>query len=229
MTSLLRELVPLPMPAVASSTIVSRPRSASSRATARPTAPAPTTTASTRSTAGRRPDLGIELRRVVDRGVLPRIVVDPQLRTLGADDPVELVHRLHRLLLVEVEAGHPALREVFLEVRRVAAEYDHTGHGQADEQRLVTGRVAGRRQDPHRAVAEHVEVAFELDDATGAQALVGRRREPVLRRLGAEGGVVLGLLDIERRRREEVGIADMVPVEMRERQATDLVRRHTDL
>ncbi len=50
MTSLLRELVPLPMPGPASRTIVSRPRSANSRATARPTAPAPATTASIRST-----------------------------------------------------------------------------------------------------------------------------------------------------------------------------------
>jgi hypothetical protein len=49
MTSLLRELMPLPIPAVPSRTIVSRPRSASSRAIARPTAPAPTTMASTRS------------------------------------------------------------------------------------------------------------------------------------------------------------------------------------
>ena len=41
MTSLLRELVPVPMAAAASSTITSRPASASARATARPTTPAP--------------------------------------------------------------------------------------------------------------------------------------------------------------------------------------------
>src|SRR5664279_5679594 len=49
MTSLLRELMPLPMPGPASSTRGSRPCRASSRATARPTPPAPTTAASIRS------------------------------------------------------------------------------------------------------------------------------------------------------------------------------------
>src|SRR6185437_554136 len=46
MTSLLRELVPVPMASSASSTRVSRPRSASARAIARPTTPAPMTTQS---------------------------------------------------------------------------------------------------------------------------------------------------------------------------------------
>src|SRR6266403_2050323 len=48
-TSELRELVCVPIASSASSTITSRPASASSRAIARPTTPAPTTTASTRS------------------------------------------------------------------------------------------------------------------------------------------------------------------------------------
>src|SRR6185312_12218447 len=47
MTSLLRELVPVPMESSASSTRVSRPRTARARATARPTTPAPMTTQST--------------------------------------------------------------------------------------------------------------------------------------------------------------------------------------
>src|SRR5690242_13487121 len=46
MTSLLRELVSVPIASVASSTITSRPCSASARATARPTTPAPMTTQS---------------------------------------------------------------------------------------------------------------------------------------------------------------------------------------
>src|SRR4051812_451094 len=49
-TSELRELVWLPMASSASRITTSRPASASSRATARPTTPAPITTASTRST-----------------------------------------------------------------------------------------------------------------------------------------------------------------------------------
>src|SRR6476661_9726974 len=49
MTSLLRELVPVPMPSMASSTSTSRPLAASARAAAKPTTPAPMTTASTRS------------------------------------------------------------------------------------------------------------------------------------------------------------------------------------
>src|SRR5690349_12385288 len=44
MTSLLRELVPTPIASAASSTITSRPRAASARATASPTTPAPITT-----------------------------------------------------------------------------------------------------------------------------------------------------------------------------------------
>src|SRR5712691_9915099 len=49
MTSLLRELVPVPIVLSLSSTMTSRPPSASALAMARPTTPAPTTTASTRS------------------------------------------------------------------------------------------------------------------------------------------------------------------------------------
>src|SRR5436853_7587741 len=52
MTSELRELVCVPIASSASSTMTSRPASASSRAIARPTTPAPTTTASTRSKLG---------------------------------------------------------------------------------------------------------------------------------------------------------------------------------
>ena len=51
MTSLLRELVPLPMQSVDSSRITSRPAAASWRATASPITPAPITTQSTRSRA----------------------------------------------------------------------------------------------------------------------------------------------------------------------------------
>jgi hypothetical protein len=46
-TSLLRELVPVPIASAASSTTTSRPCSASARATASPTTPAPITTTST--------------------------------------------------------------------------------------------------------------------------------------------------------------------------------------
>jgi hypothetical protein len=49
MTSLLRELVPVPKLGAASTTSTSRPAMASARATARPTTPAPTTTASAAS------------------------------------------------------------------------------------------------------------------------------------------------------------------------------------
>src|SRR5712675_2540101 len=50
MTSVLRELVSVPMPSAASSTMTSRPARARARATARPTTPAPITTASAFST-----------------------------------------------------------------------------------------------------------------------------------------------------------------------------------
>jgi hypothetical protein len=49
MTSLLRELVPVPKLGAASTTSASRPAIASARDTARPTTPAPTTTASAAS------------------------------------------------------------------------------------------------------------------------------------------------------------------------------------
>src|SRR5262245_49054186 len=51
MTSLLRALVAVPMPSARSTTTTSWPVHASSRATARPITPAPTTSASTRSIA----------------------------------------------------------------------------------------------------------------------------------------------------------------------------------
>src|SRR5579859_1243418 len=51
-TSLLRELVSVPIASAASRTITSRPASASSRATAKPTTPAPITTQSAVSAIG---------------------------------------------------------------------------------------------------------------------------------------------------------------------------------
>lgn len=48
-TSLLRELIPVPMLVAASTSNTLRPASANTRATASPTTPAPTTTHSTRS------------------------------------------------------------------------------------------------------------------------------------------------------------------------------------
>src|SRR5215470_17684480 len=61
-TSLLRELVPVPIVPSRSSTITSRPASANARATARPTTPAPTTTVSTCSADTMRPILNEGLR-----------------------------------------------------------------------------------------------------------------------------------------------------------------------
>lgn len=58
MTSLFLELVSVPIPPAASSTITSWPASASARPTARPTTPAPTTTASTMDTDEERLRLG---------------------------------------------------------------------------------------------------------------------------------------------------------------------------
>ena len=68
-TSLLRELVPVPIAPSASSTITSRPASASARAHASPTTPAPTTTQSTRS-------CGMAALSVRRRDRLPPRVVD---------------------------------------------------------------------------------------------------------------------------------------------------------
>src|SRR5215831_10107814 len=56
-TSLLRELVPVPIAPSRSSTITSRPASAKARATARPTTPAPMTTVSIFSADTMRPIL----------------------------------------------------------------------------------------------------------------------------------------------------------------------------
>src|SRR6267143_3941172 len=61
MTSLFRELVPVPIVLSASSTITSRRASANALAMARPTTPAPTTTTSTRSA-----DIVWEFRAIVD-------------------------------------------------------------------------------------------------------------------------------------------------------------------
>lgn len=57
MTSLLRELVPVPKLGAASTTTTSRPAIASARAAASPTTPAPTTTASTASRGAPGPDV----------------------------------------------------------------------------------------------------------------------------------------------------------------------------
>src|SRR6516225_10914297 len=87
MTSLLRELVPLPMPSVASTTIVSRPASASARAHARPTTPAPTTTASTRSIAWTSSDRLLErLHRLPRRRLQMRGDVGRQPRRVRVAD-----------------------------------------------------------------------------------------------------------------------------------------------
>src|SRR5438552_2557210 len=82
-TSELRELVCVPIASSASRMITSRPASASSRAIARPTTPAPTTTASTLSTrehpfeeesdeAGERRGGGHRARAAVEEGAEQR-------------------------------------------------------------------------------------------------------------------------------------------------------------
>jgi hypothetical protein len=81
--------------------------------------------------------------------------------------------------------------------------------------------VARRRDDGGAAVAEDVEIAFELADRP-----LGLERRLLV---GGEGKVELGLLQQERRVGEHVDVADMVAVMMRDRDVLDVGRLDADL
>jgi hypothetical protein len=84
----------------------------------------------------------------------------------------------------------------------VAGQHEGARLGQEHEQRLVPGRVAGRGQDHHAAVPEHVVVARELLDLL-------RRGEGGLDGLG-HGPVVLGALDEDGGGRKESDVPDVI-------------------
>ena len=108
------------------------------------------------------------------------------------------------------------MRPVLLEVDHVPGQHDGTAIRQAHQQGLVSGRMTRRGNDHDRAVAEHVEIAAQLDGRVVLELAVERGVEVELRRVRSEGGVVLGLLDVELGRGEQVGVADVIGVEMRE-------------
>src|SRR5258708_25977587 len=88
-----------------------------------------------------------------------------------------------------------------------------------NEQRLVASRVAGRRQDRQTAVAEQILVAIEeFSLVLRAERLLRRRHRGLpLMSLHDQGGVG-----------ERVDIADMIGMDMRDRNVVNIARLYPD-
>ena len=164
--------------------------------------------------------LVVKLRRHLLAVALGLVVVDPELRLLLVERVGDLLHRRRALVLVGVHAGDAAVIPIVLEVDGVARQHHRAGFRQFHQQRLVSRRVAGRRQDGHAAVAEHVLVTREqLDRMRGLEA----------RFVVGAGPVIFGLLHVEHGLREQLDIAGVVGMRMRHRHRLDVIRLEAEL
>src|SRR5262249_13316924 len=109
---------------------------------------AKTTVATSERLSGAIMVLVVELRRVLLRAALRLVVVDPQLGLLVGQQLGDARERRLGLLGAGVHRGHALVVPVVLEVHGVARQHQPAGLGQAQQQRLMAGRVA-RRGDDH--------------------------------------------------------------------------------
>ena len=72
-----------------------------------------------------------------------------------------LAHRLERCRLAPIIRGDIAILEACLKMRNVAAQNHRTSFRKPHEQRLVAGRVSGRREQDQASVAKNIVVAVD--------------------------------------------------------------------
>src|SRR5215469_12642246 len=153
-------------------------------------------------------EAGEDLRSIVEfRGMLEavkgrQIMIDPQCSLFLSDDFGEQSMGSMRLLCAGIYRGHAIVIPIVLEMRGVAREQDPAGVAKMHQQRLMSRRVAGSREESGAAVTKHVEIA-------GQQFHRPLLLERCRLALG-KSPVDLGLLDQQCRGRKQVDIADMV-------------------
>jgi hypothetical protein len=130
-----------------------------------------------------------------------------------ATDLLHAVERGQRLRASGVERRHAVGLVVLVEVGEVAGDDDRPHLLQLHEQAVVPRRVAGRREDDHGGVAEHVLVERQhLHLAGAADPVRERRGRRVGRRLRARDDVPVALADQQRRTRKGRDLAGVVRV-----------------
>src|SRR5713101_10192598 len=130
----------------------------------------------------------VELGRHFQAVALRLVVVDPELGFFLGKRVGYLLHGGQRLLLAEVDRGNPAVVPIAFEMNGIAGQNERAGMWQFYQQRLMTRRVSGGREDGDAAVAEYVMVAFQF--CYGMRGL-----EPRL--VVGAGPFVFGFLDVE--------------------------------
>src|SRR5215510_11638042 len=163
--------------------------------------------------------LFVVFRRKLEGRALRRVVIDPELRLVLGEETGDALIRPERLLAVDIVRGYVFLLPALLDVHRVAREQLRAELGQLDQQNLVPGSVARRRDDGHAAVAEYVMIALEL----------GHRMRRLETRAGRRRPVIFSLLHEQHGLWEQLDIADMVRVRMRYGQVLDIGRLQAEL
>ena len=154
-------------------------------------------------------------------------MLDPHLRAGLLQQRVDRGPRRRGLLLIvgRRDLLQRPLRRVVIQV---AGQHQRSGLRELEKQRLVAGRVPGRRDQQDRPVAEHVVVAFQLDRFAALEPVVGCEQRLLPRRL-AEERVPLGRLHQQRRAGVCVRIRDVIGVSMRDGEIGDVLRRVAEL
>src|SRR5260221_1212601 len=147
------------------------------------------------------------------------VVVDPELGVLLIRDARELVHRVQRHLAIGVETRNSPVVPVRLKMDGIAGQQHIACLVQMNEQRLVSSGAAGCRQDRQTAVAEQILVAIEeFSLVLRAERLLRRRHRGLpLVSLHDQGGVG-----------KRVDIADMIGMDMRDRNVVNIARLYPD-
>ena len=113
----------------------------------------------------------VEFRRFIQLLKAHEIVFDPERRVVFRDECFDFFHRCLSHIGIEVKLGNVAFLATHTKVIEVARENNGAGFGKVEEQYLMTGRVAGRRDDSNAAVSKYVVIAID-DEMFGVLELV---------------------------------------------------------
>src|SRR5438445_3321516 len=166
------------------------------------------------------------------RLVLVLIVGEEEIGVFEVAHHLQAVDGVVVVLDAVVEAGRIAV-QVFLHPDRVLGHEDRVPAGELDLHGLVAKRVAGRAEDHHRAVAEQIVVAVQLEVVEVASRAVEvthhEHAAAALELFGPPRLVQLFLLEDVNGLREHLDVPDVVEVRVRGHHHLHLVRRKTEL
>src|SRR6266516_8182485 len=160
-----------------------------------------------------------------------QVVLDDHGRVEVRGDLLHPLERRYRLRAVVIEGRYAVRFVVLAEVRGVAAQQEIVSRLEAHEQAGVPGRVAGRADHPHRAVAPNVLVERQRLDLAGIRArpVLEARLVRALHRRDCRDAIPVALADEQRRIRERRELAGVVGVEVADADVFHLLRLHLHL